>query len=55
MKKVIPNSIENKILDNRFVYYFAWLLLGSRMSNTGQAKVKKISKLPNSFLYFIIL
>ena len=55
MKKVIPNSIENKILDNRFVYYFAWLLLGSRMSNTGQAKVKKISKPPNSFLYFIIL
>ena len=28
MKKVIPNSIENKIPDNRFVYYFAWLLVG---------------------------
>ena len=27
MKKVIPNSIENKIPDNRFVYYFAWLLV----------------------------
>ena len=28
MKKVIPNSIENKIPNNRFVYYFAWLLVG---------------------------
>ena len=28
MKKVIPNSIENKIPDNKFVYYFAWLLVG---------------------------
>ena len=28
MKKVIPKSIENKIPDNRFVYYFAWLLVG---------------------------
>ena len=24
----IFNSIENKIPDNRFVYYFAWLLVG---------------------------
>ena len=28
MKKVIPNSIENKIPNNKFVYYFAWLLVG---------------------------
>ena len=28
MKKVIPKSIENKIPNNRFVYYFAWLLVG---------------------------
>ena len=28
MKKVIPKSIENKTPDNRFVYYFAWLLVG---------------------------
>lgn len=28
MRKVLPNSIENKIPNNRFVYYFAWLLLG---------------------------
>ena len=28
MKKVIPKSIENKIPDNKFVYYFAWLLVG---------------------------
>ena len=28
MKKVIPNSIENKAPDSRFVYYFAWLLVG---------------------------
>ena len=28
IRKVLPNSIENKIPNNRFVYYFAWLLLG---------------------------
>ena len=27
MRKVLPNSIENKIPNNRFVYYFAWLLV----------------------------
>ena len=27
MKKVIPNSIENKIPNNKIVYYFTWLLV----------------------------
>ena len=27
MKQVIPNSIENKIPNNKIVYYFTWLLV----------------------------
>ena len=27
MKKVIPNSIENKIPNNKIVYYFTWVLV----------------------------
>ena len=28
MKKLIPETIENKIPNNKFVYYFCWLLVG---------------------------
>ena len=28
MKKLIPETIENKIPSNKFVYYFCWLLVG---------------------------
>ena len=28
MKKIIPDLIKNRIPNNRFVYYFAWLLVG---------------------------
>ena len=28
MKKLIPETIENKIPSNKFVYYFCWLLIG---------------------------
>ena len=28
MKKLIPQTIENKIPSNKFVYYFCWLLVG---------------------------
>ena len=27
MKKIIPNTIENRIPNNKFVYYFTWLLV----------------------------
>ena len=27
MKKLIPETIENKIPSNKFVYYFTWLLV----------------------------
>ena len=27
MKKIIPDTIENRIPNNKFVYYFAWLLV----------------------------
>ena len=27
MKKIIPDTIENRIPNNRFVYYFTWLLV----------------------------
>ena len=27
MKKIIPNTIENRIPSNKFVYYFTWLLV----------------------------
>ena len=28
MKKLIPETIENKIPSNKFIYYFCWLLVG---------------------------
>ena len=28
MKKLIPETIENKIPNNKFAYYFCWLLVG---------------------------
>ena len=28
MKKLIPETIENKIPSNKFAYYFCWLLVG---------------------------
>ena len=27
MKKIIPETIENQIPSNKFVYYFTWLLV----------------------------
>ena len=46
MKKVIPNSIENKIPNNRFVYYFAWLLVGFNFFRSLEHIYVKISKKP---------
>ena len=39
MKKVIPNSIENKVPNNRFVYYFAWLLVGFNFFRSFRAHI----------------